>query len=122
MDRIEQKKKRRLRRKMRVRKTIFGTADCPRLTVSRSLQNIYAQLIDDGAGRTLAEASSVSKELAGSLKSGGNKQAAAEVGKLLGQRAGAKGISRAVFDRNGYKFHGRVKALAEAAREAGLTI
>jgi large subunit ribosomal protein L18 len=122
MDNAKINKQRRTRRKMRVRKGIFGTGERPRLTVTRSLQHIYAQLIDDVAGRTLVEACSVSKELRGALKYGGNKAAAGAVGKLLGQRALAKGIKAAVFDRNGYKFHGRVKALADAAREAGLKV
>ena len=120
MDRIDLKKQRRCRRKMRVRKHAFGTPDRPRLTVFRSLQHIYAQLIDDTAGRTLAEASTRSKDLAGLTSNGGNVAAASQVGKLLGQRAIAEGIKEAVFDRNGYRFHGRVKALAEAAREVGL--
>jgi large subunit ribosomal protein L18 len=119
---IEVKTQRRMRRKMRVRKKIFGTAERPRLSVFRSLKNIYAQLIDDVAGQTLTEASTVSKELRGSLKYGGNVAAAAQVGTLLGQRALAKGIKQATMDRNGYRFHGRVKAVAEAARKAGLKI
>ena len=122
MDNTTTKLERRSRRKMRVRKTVFGTPERPRLTVTRSLQHIYAQLIDDVAGRTLVEASSVSKELRGSMKYSGNKAAAVAVGKLLAQRAAAKDIKTAVFDRNGYMFHGRIKALADAAREAGLKI
>jgi len=122
MDRIEQKKQRRIRRKQRVRKGLYGTAQCPRLSVSRSLKHIYAQLIDDVAGHTLLEASTVSGELRGSMGFGGNVAAAAKVGEALGQRALAKGITRAAFDRNGYKYHGRVKALAEGARKAGLRI
>jgi large subunit ribosomal protein L18 len=117
-----QKLERRERRKARIRKRVYGTPELPRLTVFRSLKNIYAQLIDDAAGVTLVEASTRSKELQGELKYGGNRVAATLVGKLLGQRASAKGISRAAFDRNGYKFHGRVKALAEAARDAGLRV
>ncbi len=119
---IEQKLERRGRRKQRIRKKIYGTPECPRLSVFRSLKNIYAQLIDDVAGATLVEASSRNKEVRESLKYGGNRGAAAAVGKLLGEKAVAKGIKRAAFDRNGYKFHGRVKALAEAAREAGLKV
>jgi large subunit ribosomal protein L18 len=122
MDNIEIKKQRRSRRKMRVRKNVHGTLERPRLTVTRSLQHIYAQLIDDVAGRTLVEASSITKGLRGSMKYSGNKAAAVAVGKLLAQRAVAKGIKAAVFDRNGYMFHGRIKALADAAREAGLKI
>ncbi len=110
----------RLRRKKRVRKRVFGTADRPRLTVFRSLKNIYVQLIDDTAGNTLTEASTVSKDVRGSVGYGGNASAAGQVGKLLADRALAKGIKRVAFDRNGYKYHGRVKALAEAARQAGL--
>ena len=120
MDKIDLKKQRRCRRKMRVRKHAFGTPDRPRLTVFRSLQHIYAQLIDDTAGRTLAEASTRSKDLAGLTANSGNVAAASQVGKLLGQRATAQGIKEAVFDRNGYRFHGRVKALAQSAREVGL--
>jgi len=122
MDNVDVNKERRRRRKLRVRKTVYGTPERPRLTVSRSLQHIYAQLIDDTAGRTIVEASSRSKDLSGDLKGCGNKSAASAVGKLLGERAVAKGIKTAVFDRNGYKFHGRVKAMADAARQAGLKI
>jgi large subunit ribosomal protein L18 len=97
---------------------VFGTAECPRLTVFRSIKNIYAQLIDDEAGRTLAQASSKGKDVQSAY--GGNVTAAKVVGKLLAERATSQGITRAAFDRNGYRFHGRVKALADAAREAGL--
>lgn len=117
---MELKQVRRERRKMRVRKHVFGTAERPRLTVFRSLKHIYAQLIDDSAGQTMVEASSRSKDLAGSIGYGGNKKAAALVGKLLGERATAKGIQLVAFDRNGYKFHGRIKELADAARKVGL--
>lgn len=92
----------------------------PRLSVFRSAQHIYAQVIDDVEGRTLAQASTLDKDLRGSLKSGGNKKAAEEVGKLVGQRAVKAGVDTVIFDRGGYLFHGRVKALAEAARESGL--
>lgn len=122
MSTIELKQERRQRRKMRVRRKVFGTAERPRLTVFRSLKNIYAQMIDDDAGRTLVEASSMSKELRGSLKYGGNVAAANRVGELLAQRALAKGIKQAIMDRNGYKFHGRVKAVAEAVRKAGIKV
>jgi len=116
------KNQRRARRKKRVRKHAYGTADRPRLTVFRSLQNVCAQLIDDDAGRTLAEASTHSKDLRDSVGYGGNAKAAARVGQLLAERAIGQGIKRATMDRNGYRYHGRVKALAEAAREAGLKI
>jgi len=114
------KASRRERRKMRVRKRVFGVPERPRLSVYRSLKHIYAQIIDDTTGRTLVAASTLSKELRGKLASGGNKQAAAMVGRLLGEKAKAANITLVAFDRNGYRFHGRVKALADAAREAGL--
>ncbi len=119
---IELKVQRRARRKKRVRKRVFGTAERPRMSIFRSLKNIYVQLIDDNAGCTLVEASTKSKELAEVVGYGGNKAAAAAVGKLLGQRALAKGLKSATVDRNGYRYHGRIKALVEAAREAGLKI
>ncbi|MHC4441024.1 MAG: 50S ribosomal protein L18 [Planctomycetota bacterium] len=117
---VNLKIERRFRRKKRVRKKIYGTPDCPRLTVFRSLRHIYAQLIDDTTGMTVAEASTRSKELAGTGSYGGNISAASQVGKLLGDRALTKGFKQATFDRNGYRYHGRVKALADAVREAGL--
>ena len=110
-------KKARLARHARVRKKISGTAECPRLDVFRSLQHIYAQLIDDVAGVTLATASTVEKEF---TEYGGNKTAAHKVGELLAKRAADKGITTVVFDRGGYIYHGRVKELAEGAREGGL--
>ena len=117
------KQARRLRRRRHIRKGIFGTTDHPRLTVFRSHNNIYCQLIDDQRGMTLASASSLQKDVSGQLQgSTGNSKAAVVVGKVLAERALALGIKRAQFDRNGYRFHGRVKALAEAARSAGLKI
>ena len=92
----------------------------PRLSVFRSGRHIYAQVIDDARGETLASASSLEKEMRGNLKTGANIDAAKAVGKLLAQRASAKGIKDVVFDRGGYLYHGRVKALADAAREGGL--
>jgi len=112
--------KERLRRHERVRKKIKGTPERPRLNVFRSLTNIYAQIIDDTTGHTLVAASTLDKSLKGKIKNGGNKEAAAEVGKLIAEKALEKGIKKVVFDRGGYLYHGRVKALAEAAREAGL--
>ncbi len=100
----------------RIRKKMQGTAERPRLSVYRSLNHIYAQVIDDGQGRTLAAASSVHAKLA----TGGNLQAAEEVGKQVAERAQAAGIKQVVFDRGGYLYHGRIKALADAARAAGL--
>jgi len=111
---------RRQRRKRRVRRRITGTADRPRLTVFRSNKNIYAQIIDDTAGRTLASASSMDKTLKTDLGSGGNRSAAVAVGAVLAERATAAGVSKVVFDRSGYAFHGRVRELAEAARKGGL--
>ncbi|HOM02990.1 MAG TPA: 50S ribosomal protein L18 [Acetivibrio sp.] len=110
----------RVRKHARVRKKVFGTPERPRLNVYRSLTNIYAQVIDDTAGRTLVSASSLDKDIKSKLDYCGNKEAAKEVGKLVAQRALASGIKRVVFDRGGYIYHGRVKELAEAAREAGL--
>ena len=107
----------RKKRHVRVRGKISGTAECPRLNVYRSLTNIYAQLIDDVAGVTLAQASSVEKDFA---QYGGNVEAAKAVGKKLAERATEKGIKECVFDRGGYVYHGRVQALADGAREGGL--
>lgn len=110
----------RLRKHVRVRKKIKGTPERPRLNVFRSLNHIYAQVIDDTTGNTLVAASTLDESLKGKVKSGGNKEAAKEVGKLIATKAVAKGIKLVVFDRGGYLYHGRVKELAEAAREAGL--
>ena len=109
--------KARLHRHTRVRGKVSGTAERPRLNVFRSLNNIYAQLIDDEAGVTLAAASSLEKGVEGS---GGNRESAKTVGKLVAERAAKKGIKTVVFDRGGYLYHGRVQALAEGAREGGL--
>ena len=109
--------KARLKRHARVRAKISGTPECPRLNVFRSNKNITAQLIDDVNGVTLAAASSVEKEFAGST---GNKEEARKVGQLIAKRALEKGIEAVVFDRGGYIYHGRVKELAEGAREGGL--
>lgn len=108
----------RLRIHRRIRRKVRGTPERPRLCVFRSLKHIYAQVIDDTSGRTLAAASSLEKNAP--VKGGGNVAAAAAIGRLIGERALAKGIKKVVFDRGGYAYHGRVKALAEAAREAGL--
>lgn len=106
----------RVRRHVRVRKKVSGTPECPRLNVFRSNANIHAQIIDDASGKTLVSANSVQMKLA----NGGNAAAAAEVGKELAKRALEKGIKKVVFDRGGYVYTGRVKALADAARDAGL--
>ena len=111
----------RLRSKIKIRKHISGTVNVPRLTVYRSLTNIYAQLIDDSDGKTLASASSLSKEVSEELKGAKSKiEKSKIVGNLLAKKALEKKISTVVFDRNGYKYHGRVQALADGAREGGL--
>ena len=109
--------RRRVRLRFQLRRKAGGR---PRLSVFRSGKNIYAQVIDDGAGRTVAAASSLDKSLREALKTGADKEAAAAVGKLVAERAIAAGIKQVVFDRGSYLYHGRVKALAEAAREGGL--
>ncbi|MCL0049616.1 50S ribosomal protein L18 [Peptococcaceae bacterium] len=114
------RKKLREKRRIRVRKKVFGTAERPRLNVFRSLNHIYAQIIDDERGITLVAASTLSPELRGKLKRGGNIEASKAVGELIAKKAIAAGIKKVVFDRAGYIYHGRVKALAEAAREGGL--
>ena len=118
MARITDRTMHRTARVRRVLKRVGGGR--PRLSVFRSSQHIYAQVIDDSVGMTLVSASSREKDLRGSLKTGANIAAAKEVGKLVAERAKAKGVKKVVFDRGGYLFHGRVKALAEAAREGGL--
>ena len=119
---IDVKKTRRERRKRRVRKKIQGTALRPRLSVYRSNQNIYVQLIDDEAGRTLVAACTLEKELVGKIGGASckNKAAAALVGSAIASKAVEKGIKKVVFDRNGYPYHGRIRELAEAARKGGL--
>ena len=105
---------------LRVRKKILGTAERPRLNVFRSLSNIYVQIIDDKAGKTLVSASTLDESLKSKVKYGGNIDAAKAVGTLVAKRAQEAGISTVVFDRGGYIYHGRVQAIAEAAREGGL--
>ncbi len=108
------------RRKARVRRSIRKVSDRPRLSVFRSSKHIYAQVIDDSRGHTVAAASSLEPELRSRLKTGADIAAAAEVGKLIAERATKAGVELVVFDRGGYVYHGRVKALADAAREGGL--
>jgi large subunit ribosomal protein L18 len=120
MDAQKLKHRRQVRRKHHVRSKITGTAEKPRLSVFRSSKHIYAQLIDDINGVTLAAASTAGKEAKAATPYGGNVKAAAEVGKKLGEAAVAKGIKVASFDRGHFRFHGRIKALAEAATTAGL--
>ncbi len=114
------KKVRLQRRKHRVRRNIFGTPERPRLTVFRSVHHISAQLIDDTTGRTVCSAGTKTKALAGQVKNGGNCKAAALVGQVLAEQAVMHGIKQVAFDRNGRRYHGRIKALAEAARKTGL--
>jgi large subunit ribosomal protein L18 len=110
----------RQRRKFRVRKHLRGNAERPRLTVCRTLRNISAQVIDDESGKTLASASTADKQLAGQLKYGGNKAAAEAIGKAIAERAAQAGVKKVRFDRGACRYHGRVAALAEAARAGGL--
>ncbi len=116
----ENKKEARKRRHVRIRKKVSGTPERLRLSVYRSLNHIYAQLIDDSKGYTVVSASTLDKELQSEKAHRGNVQAASQVGALLAKRALDKGIKQVVFDRSGYLYHGTVKALAEAVREAGL--
>lgn len=120
MDKAKRKQKSHLRRRRRVRRKISGTPQRPRLSVSRSLKHIYAQIIDDENGKTLAHASSLSPELKGDTADGGKIQVAKNVGQLIAQKAKEQQIEGVVFDRGGNLYHGRIKALAEAAREDGL--
>ncbi|PNS00012.1 50S ribosomal protein L18 [Petrotoga miotherma DSM 10691] len=119
---IKQLDKKALRRKrhLRVRKKVRGTREKPRLTVFKSQKHIYAQIIDDTKGVTLVSASTTQKQLKEKLEKTWDENAAKEVGKLIAEKAKEKGITEIVFDRSGYKYHGKVKALAEAARETGL--
>jgi large subunit ribosomal protein L18 len=110
------------RRKLRIRKKVSGTPERPRLSVFRSAKHIYAQVIDDTTGKTLAHASTLSKDLKGTLSEDKKSDAAKKVGALIAKICKSKGVDRVVFDRNGYLYHGRVSALAQAAREAGLEL
>ena len=116
---IERRRKR-IKRTKSIRKSITGTSERPRLSVFRSATNIYAQIIDDSTGSTLAAASTLSKGLKGKVKKGGNVEAAAKVGELISSLAKKKKVTKVAFDRNGFLYHGRVKALADAARDGGL--
>ena len=111
-----------MKRKKRVKSRIQGTSERPRLNVFRSLKHIYAQAIEDMTGKTLVSASTLSPELKGSLRNTGNVEAAKKVGELIAKKCLEKGIQKVVFDRNGNLYHGRVKALAEAARSSGLIL
>lgn len=121
MDHCKQIGRQRKRRSYRVRKSVRGTPERPRLSVARSHKHMTAQLIDDTTGKTLAAASTIDKELSGKLKYGGNQAAAQAVGQAIAQKAKKAGIGQVCFDRGPFKYHGRVAALAAAAREAGLS-
>ncbi len=120
MGSLKPKELARLKRKKRIRKKITGTSQRPRLCVFRSVKHVYAMVIDDSKGKTLASASTLSKEIRDDLKSGGNIAAAKKVGELIAKNSLEKNVREVVFDRNGYLYHGRVKALAIVARENGL--
>jgi len=117
----QERRQARLKRQVRVRRKVQGDEQRPRLCVFRSAKHIYAQIIEDATGRTLVSASTMEKDLAVSLKGGGNVEAAKVVGAAVARKALAQDIAKVVFDRNGFLYHGRVKALADAAREAGLS-
>jgi large subunit ribosomal protein L18 len=119
-DKNAEKQKRLDRRKHGIRKALFGTQERPRLAIFRSDKHIYAQVVDDYAGRTLAAAASTNSEVRGDLANGGNISAAKLVGKAIAERAKAAGVTTVAFDRGGRAYHGRIKALADAAREGGL--
>jgi large subunit ribosomal protein L18 len=120
MGATELKKQARLKRKRRIRKKIIGTLEKPRLSVFRSARHIYAQVIDDTSGITLVSASSLEKEIKGKSDLGDKKAVANRIGKLVAERAIDKGIKKVIFDRNGFLYHGRVKAVSEGARKGGL--
>lgn len=117
---VSRKVEARVRRRKRVRKRVKGTPERPRLSVFRSLRHTYAQVIMDTTGQTMASASTLSKEIRGELKRTGNTEAAKKVGELIAKKSIERGIKMVVFDRDGYLYHGRIKALGEAARENGL--
>jgi large subunit ribosomal protein L18 len=114
------RKSARWKRRRRVRKKLFGSPEMPRFCVYRSNRHVYSQIIDDTVGRTMVSASTMDKELRGDLKMTGNMEAAVKVGKIVAKRAVEKGIQRVAFDRNFYLYHGKVRALADSAREEGL--
>ena len=121
MDHIKEKLRKRTRRHLRIRRKVVGTAERPRLSVYRSLKHIYCQIINDIEGKTLVAASTQSPDLRTQIKYGGNVAAAEIVGKKIAEEAKNKGITKVVFDKGGYKYHGRIKALAEAARKYNLS-
>ncbi|HOK41187.1 MAG TPA: 50S ribosomal protein L18 [bacterium] len=113
-------RKKRIIKHKKIRKKIFGTKECPRLCVFKSNKNLFVQIIDDVAGTTLVSASTLEKEIKSEIKNGGNVEAAKKIGEIIAKRAIEKSIKNVCFDRAGYKYHGRIKAVAEAARENGL--
>ena len=121
MNVAKERREARQKRQVRVRRKVQGSQERPRLCVFRSARHIYAQIIEDTTGTTLVSVSTVSKDLSGELKVRGNVEAAKLIGKKIAERALAKNITQVVFDRNGFLYHGRIKALADAAREAGLS-
>ncbi len=122
MNILKAKRKRRIKRRKSIRKKIFGVKEKPRLSIYRSSRNIYCQLIDDTIGKTLVSASTLSEDIKKKVPYGGNKKAAELVGLKIAEEAKKNGIDKAVFDRGGYKYHGRVKALAESARKNNLVL
>ncbi len=120
MDHLIKKQKNRLQRKKRIRKRISGSSTCPRMSIYRSLSHCYVQLIDDFAGKTILSLSTLSKDVKGQFEKTNNVDAAKKLGELLAEKALEKNIKKVVFDRNGFLFHGRVKALADGARGKGL--
>jgi large subunit ribosomal protein L18 len=122
MNILKAKRKRRIKRRKSIRKKIFGVKEKPRLSIYRSSRNIYCQLIDDTIGKTLVSASTLSGDIKKKVPYGGNKKAAELVGLKIAEEAKKNGIDKAVFDRGGYKYHGRVKALAESARKNNLIL
>jgi large subunit ribosomal protein L18 len=120
MSGVRDRKQRRVRVKRRYRESVRGTANRPRLSVYRSLRHVYAQIIDDDSGVTLASASTLEKAASGELKTTGNRDAGALLGKLIAERAKEQGVETVVFDRGGFRYHGVIRAIADGAREAGL--
>jgi large subunit ribosomal protein L18 len=120
MSGVKDRKQRRVKIRRRYRQAVRGTADRPRLSVYRSLRHVYAQIIDDDSGVTLASASTLEKAAAGSLEATGNREAGTLLGKLIAERAKKSGVESVVFDRGGFQYHGVIRAIADGAREAGL--
>lgn len=120
MDKAKERKLARIKRQKRIRKKVIGTAERPRLTVFRSAKHIYAQIIDDTSGNTLAAASTLEKTAGSGSDAGDKTSMAKQIGKLIAERAQQKGLRTVVFDRNGFLYHGRVKAVSDGAREGGL--